>query len=171
MAIASQVIGQTDTLRLPAPWYQLHFDSTELRQSRVLIGAPTSVTQPLMAQETAKNANGEAFAVTRYYHRVWIDSLRTMFVFSSAETDRQDSALFTGMELYGRFPDAINGTIRIDVSRRGEVKKIFGEPDLSGAEFELTWQRYRLYVNNAWCQVDFYYDVNGTLRKVLIEKK
>jgi hypothetical protein len=94
-----------------------------------------------------------------------------MYVFSSENVDRKDSAVFTGMELYGRFPSSINGTIWIDKSTRNDVKKVFGEPAMRGADFELNLERYRLYVNNAWCEVSFYYDRKGTLRKVLIEKK
>jgi hypothetical protein len=171
LVFSSVLTAQTDTVLLPEPWSRLKFDTTELWVSTAIIGKPTSTTYPMMAVESAKNANGEAFSVTKYYHRLWIDSLRTMFVFSSEKVDAQDSTLFTGMELYGRFPEAINGTIRIDKSFRRDVKKIFGEPDMKGGDYELNLERYRLFVNNAWCQVDFYYDVNGLLRKVFIEKK
>ncbi|HTF04285.1 MAG TPA: hypothetical protein VK826_09670 [Bacteroidia bacterium] len=166
--------AQTDTLELSGSLGRLLFGSTTIKDAPAIIGKPKSKDKPYDETTTTvgtDSVTGTFYSTQEFNHRMYIDSLKTIFQFSSRDTNYQEMRTLMSMELYSNCKAKMNGSISVDKSKRTDVKKVFGAPDSNGTPgSRFISDRYRLFVNNAWCSVEFFYDGGGTLRTVFIRK-
>jgi hypothetical protein len=166
--------AQTDTLVLPGTWSKLLFGSTTIKDAPAIVGKPKPKDKPYDESTTTMGTDSvtkKFYSTQEFNHRMYIDSLKTIFLFSSRDTNYKEMRPLVRMEFYANCKVKINGSVMIDKSKRADVKKVFGAADSNGTPgYGLTSERYRLYVNNAWCSVEFFYDGEGIIRKVCIQK-
>lgn len=164
------VQGQIDTLYIGEPWSVVRFKTTTLGTLDEIVGP--SVRPPRQTGDVSldQDSTGKTVRIEHYYYGQYIDTLHTIFIFSSVNDDYGDSTTLSGIEFYTHCPALFNSNIRIDTSVRTEVERIFGQPEAFGIGGNTTWCIYQLYVNNSLCRVMFYYDAKNILRKILIEQ-
>jgi hypothetical protein len=168
------VHAQTDTLKLPGTWGKVQFGATTIKDAPAIVGKPKPKDKPYDDNTTIMGTDSvtkKFYSTQEFNHRMYIDSLKTIFLFSSRDTNYREMRTLVRMEFYANCKVKMNGVIVIDNSKRADVKKVFGAADSNGTPgYGLTSERYRLFVNNTWCSVEFFYDGGGTLRKVCIQK-